>query len=83
MLYFRVLCYGYTGNFSSAIAMQFSEIIALPSQGKSCNPAIYRLYTVRWQYFLIEKLPEHSEFAIFQKMLHCQRKTWYTQKSVR
>ena len=31
--------YGYASNFSPAIAMQFSEIIALPSLEKNCKLA--------------------------------------------
>ena len=66
-----------TRNFSRAIVMQFSEIIALPSRGKIATRLQGELA------ILDRKLKEYSGFSTFQKMLHCQRKTGCTQKFVR
>ena len=57
----------YTCDFSPAAAMQFSEIITFPSQGKNCNPVVH------WQNFLTEKLLEYDQFSIFLQLLGADR----------
>ena len=68
--------YGYTGNFSPAIALQFSELTALPSCGKKWQPGTLEKFANR----KIARIFRVFNFnAISKKMLDCQRKTCYTQ----
>ena len=56
-----LLSCSYTGNFSPAIAMQYSEIIALPLRGKKLQPGC----TVCRQNLPTETLLEYSDFLVF------------------
>ena len=51
----------YTGNIPPTIAMQFSEIIALPSRLEKLQPG----YTVCWLNLMIENCQNIESFQFF------------------